>query len=316
MSVYTTISRPELEEFLRRYAVGELLYFEGISDGIENTNYFVTTGEGHYVLTIFEEIPRAELPFFLDLMAFLAEHGIPSAHPIGDRSGSYLQTLRGKPAALVQWLSGKSTTIPTAAQCAAIGTILGRMHQLTPKFRPYRRNARGAAWRHHTAAAVMPLLDRESRALLAEEIALADARILAPLPQGVIHADLFRDNALFEGVDLTGLIDFYYAFCGAFIYDVAVTVVDWCFVPGHRFEFNGIRALTTAYRAERAVSAAEVDCWIAALRAAGLRFWLSRLKDRLFPKPGAITQIKDPEPFKQVILDSQRQQEALRAIWR
>lgn len=304
MSVYTTVSRQQLADFLRRYDVGALLGFEGISAGIENTNYFVTATNGRFVLTIFEEIPATELPFFLELMAVLAEHGIPSAHPVADRQGRYLQTLRGKPAALVQRLPGQSTERPDRVHCAAIGETLALMHRVSADLTVHRENDRGPAWRAHTMALLADRLDAASLALLTQEIAVQDADPYQGLPAGVIHADLFRDNALFEDHRLTGLIDFYYAHNGPFVYDLAVTVADWCFVPEGRFELDKLGALVGGYRRVRALLPAECAAFVTALRGAGLRFWLSRLRDQHFPKAGEITHIKDPEPFRALIVES------------
>ncbi len=314
MSVYTTVSRAELTRFLSRYAVGSLLDFAGISAGIENTNYFVTTSAGRFVLTLFEEIPATELPFFLELMAVLAEHGVPSAHPVPDRAGTYLQCLCGKPAALVQRLSGRSTAAPDLAHCAAIGDALGRMHLVTTGLPARRENDRGGAWHAHTAARVAPRLDLPERALLQREISLQATDPYGGLPAGVIHADLFRDNVLFEDHRVTGLIDFYYAYNGPLVYDLGVTVADWCFVPAGRFELDKAAALIGAYHRQRALVTAERAAFVTALRAAGLRFWLSRLKDQHFPKEGELTHIKDPSPFRELILRAIADAAALEAV--
>jgi homoserine kinase type II len=303
MSVYTVIERDELEAFLADYEVGTLRDYSGITAGIENTNYFVTTTAGAYVLTLFEFTPAAELPFFLALMAHLAEHGVPSAHPLADRAGHYLRELKSRPAALVMRLPGASVAQPGISHCRAIGTAMARMHLATLDFAPRRDNDRGPAWRAATARLVAPCLDESDRALLWEaELEFRDD-CFAGLPGGVIHADLFRDNALFEAGHLTGLIDFYYAHSGAFIYDLAVAVADWCF-DDHKLVLRGdlATALLGAYHAVRPLRTEEKSAWMPALRAAGLRFWLSRLKDLHFPRDGALVHIKDPQPFKRVLL--------------
>lgn len=303
MSVYTVIERHELEALLADYDVGALQNFSGITAGIENTNYFVTTEAGAYVLTLFEFTPAAELPFFLALMAHLAEHGVPSAHPLTDRAGRSLRELKGRPAALVMRLPGASVAHPQIAHCRAIGRAMAHMHVATLDFHGHRANDRGAEWRAEVAGIVAPRLDTEDRALLWETVEEFRDERFAGLPAGVIHADLFRDNALFEGERLTGLIDFYYARSGAFVYDLAVAVADWCFDDDKRALLPDLAAaLLNAYREVRPLTAAECAAWMAALRAAGLRFWLSRLKDLHFPRDGALVHIKDPEPFKRVLL--------------
>ncbi|MCP5200662.1 MAG: homoserine kinase [Gammaproteobacteria bacterium] len=314
MSVFTIVRRPELETFLRAYEVGELVDFEGIEAGIENTNYFVTTSAGRYVLTLFEATPRAELGYFLDLMAFLAEHGLPSAHPIADRDGAYLRTLNERPAALVVRLPGRSVARPNAAQCQAIGAALATMHRAVAEFPGYRANDRGPAWRRAVAARIAPRLAAGDRVLLEAALA-ADALERVPgLPGGVIHADLFHDNALFEGERLSGIIDFYYAHNGPFIYDLAVTVADWCFAAGE-LDARRAGALVAAYHAVRPLTAAEQASWAAAIRTAGLRFWISRLQDQIFPRDAALTFIKDPAPFRAVLQAGLENGAQLARIW-
>lgn len=303
MSVYTVIERHELEAFLADYEVGALRSFSGITAGIENTNYFVTTEAGDYVLTLFEFTPAAELPFFLALMAHLAEHGVPSAHPLADRGGRFLRELKGRPAALVMRLAGASVAHPQVGHCRAIGEAMARMHLATLDFTAHRDNDRGPAWRAEVASLVAPRLDEEDRRLLGSAIEEFREDCFAALPGGVIHADLFRDNALFHAGRLTGLIDFYYAHSGAFVYDLAVAVADWCFDDDKRvFKPALAGALLGAYDEVRPLLKAEREAWGAALRACGLRFWLSRLKDQHFPRDGALTHIKDPQAFKRVLL--------------
>jgi homoserine kinase type II len=315
MSVFTIVRRPELERFLHGYDVGDLLDFEGIEAGIENTNYFVTTSAGRFVLTLFEATPRLELGYFLDLMAFVAEHGLPSAHPIANRGGDFLGTLNERPAALVVRLPGHSVASPGAPHCRAIGAALATMHRAVADFRGFRANDRGAAWRTDVAQRIAPRLTTADRALL--EAALADdelERVRAALPGGVIHADLFHDNALFEGEQLTGIIDFYYAHNGPFVYDLAVTVADWCFVDG-ALEPSRAHALVSAYAAVRTVGDEERACWAAAIRAASARFWISRLQDQLFPRDAALTFIKDPAPFRAVLVAGFEDRPALERVW-
>lgn len=302
MSVYTRIEPYELEEFLRTYTLGSLVEYSGISAGIENTNYFVTTTQGQYVLTLFETMGAHELPYFLDLMAFLAEHGVPSAHPVADRQQQYLRILNGKPAALVQRLRGANVIYPTPEQCRAIGVALGHMHTVGGLFSGQRMNERGSAWRQATAQKVLPYLNSEDAALLTDEIHFQTQFQLCDLPRGVIHADLFRDNALFVDHALTGIIDFYYACNDVLLYDLAVTVNDWCSAADGQLGTANLRSLLSAYRHQRAFHASEHEAWPIMLRIAALRFWLSRLQDMHFPRKGEITHIKDPDVFKRILL--------------
>ncbi|MEJ2141511.1 MAG: homoserine kinase [Gammaproteobacteria bacterium] len=303
MSVYTTIERDELDAFLQHYPVGKLLDYEGISAGIENTNYFVDTEQGRFVLTIFESLSREELPFFLDLMAHLAEHDVPSAHPKADNEGRYLRELKQKPAALVQRLAGASVEHPSVVQCAALGKALGHLHVAGQSFSGNRDNERGPHWWHETASAVMPHLSGEEQQLLEAELHFQRQHEHDNLPRGVIHADLFRDNALFNGDELTGLIDFYYACNDVLLYDVAVTVNDWCTNPDGSLDKSRLDALLNAYQQERPLTGEEQTSWQVMLRAGALRFWLSRLQDKYFPREGEITHIKDPDVFKRILID-------------
>ncbi len=301
MSVYTPVGRAELESFLRHYDLGALVDFEGISAGIENTNYFVTTTAGEFVLTLFEALSAEELPYFLDLMAYLAEHGVPSAHPMPDEQGRYLRTLNGKPAALVRRLPGHNVEAPNPVQCAELGKAVGHMHVVGQDFPGRRDNPRGPHWWAETAAKVLPRLAPDAARLLEAELAFQRQHAHDALPRGVIHADLFRDNALFVGDRLTGIIDFYYACNDVLLYDVAVTVNDWCTTDTGELDSPRLDAFLDAYRQERDFTAAERAAWPVMLRAAALRFWLSRLQDQLFPREGELTHIKDPDVFRQIL---------------
>ncbi len=305
MSVYTRIEPHELEAFLRTYALGSLVEYAGISAGIENTNYFVTTTQGQYVLTLFENMDAHELPYFLGLMAFLAEHGVPSAHPVADRQQQYLRILNGKPAALVQRLCGANVIHPTPQQCRAVGAALGHMHAVGMAFGGQRLNARGAAWRQATAQKLLPYLQHDDAILLTEEMRVQAEFQTSELPRGVIHADLFRDNALFVDDTLTGIIDFYYACNDVLLYDLAVTVNDWCSTADGQLDGVNTRLLLSAYQQQRAFQAGEHKAWPLMLRIAAMRFWLSRLHDMHFPRKGEMTHVKDPEVFRRILLHRQ-----------
>lgn len=315
MSVYTVVEQGELEAFLNNYALGELIDYQGISAGIENTNYFVTTSEKPLVLTLFENHTADELGYFLDLMAFLAEHGIPSAHPIADNDGHYLRELNGKPAAFVMRLSGGGVEQPSVAQCRALGEALGRMHVAGQSFEGHRDNDRGPHWWATTRDAVFDKLSADDQALLDEELAFQRGHRFDRLPRGVIHADLFRDNALFEGDSLTGLIDFYYACNDVLLYDVAVTVNDWCSNDSGELDEAKVLALLGAYKAARPFTEDEADAWPVMLRAGALRFWLSRLQDMHFPREGELTHIKDPNVFRTILTARKAQSGLLEELW-
>jgi homoserine kinase type II len=301
MSVYTKIEPQELKDFLNHYNLDHLIDYNGINAGIENTNYFVTTSSGEFVLTLFEGLTATELPYFLKLMAYLAEHNIPSAHPIADKNGEYLRELKGKPAALVERLSGTDVKEPNLIQCSEIGKALANLHLISPDFPHHRANGRGSHWWKITAERVLPLMTTADAKLLKAELEFQPNYQLVNLPTGVIHADLFRDNALFEGDKLSGIIDFYYACNDVLIYDLAVTVNDWCVQSDGSLDTKRVDALLESYMKQRPLSDLELETWSTMLRAAALRFWLSRLQDLHFPRLGEITHIKNPDVFRNIL---------------
>ena len=301
MSVYTTVSEAELTAWLGDYSLGRLMELQGIASGIENTNYFVTTGNGRFVLTLFEKLTADELPFYLNLMAHLARHGIPCPCPVANRRNQFLGKLNGKPACIVSRLNGKSTSAPDFAQCTTIGAMLGQMHIAGQSFSQIMPNPRGRAWRGTTAPQVRPFLDAELAALLDSEVALHARQDWSSLPQGVIHADLFRDNVLLEGDRVGGLIDFYFACSDALLYDVAITVNDWCMNAGGTLDAPRAQAFLRAYHAVRPLLKSEHAAWPLMLRAAALRFWLSRLFDMHQPRDGELTHAHDPCHFERIL---------------
>jgi homoserine kinase type II len=271
MSVYTTVTADELRHWLRDYDIGELIGLQGISAGIENTNYFVTTSAGRYVLTLFEKLTAQELPFYLNLMAHLAERGVPSAHPVANHGGSYLGTLNGKPAALVARLEGADVTAPSADHCAAIGTVLARLHLAGQSYPAKIDNLRGPKWWKGALPEILPFLPDSEAKLLQEEIRFQSLYRFSDLPRGTIHADLFRDNVLFKGGQVAGVIDFYFACTDALLYDVAIAINDWCIDGDGALDVTRTRAFLAAYAAVRSWTPIERGAWPGMLRAGARR---------------------------------------------
>jgi len=301
MAVFTTITEAELTTWLGDYSLGQLLTLQGIASGIENTNYFVTTSNGRFVLTVFEKLSADELPFYLNLMAHLARHGIPCPAPMANHNNQFLGTLKGKPSCIVSRLNGKSTTTPNTNQCAAMGAMLAHMHIAGQSFTQIMPNARGASWRAATAPQVRPFLDTEQTALLDREILLHAQQNASRLPQGVIHADLFRDNVLLEDDRVGGLIDFYFACTDALLYDVAITVNDWCMGDDGMLDATRAQSLLRAYHSVRPLQENEHAAWSQMLRLAALRFWLSRLFDLHLPRDGELIHAHDPRHFERIL---------------
>ena len=304
MSVYTNVSDRELAQFLRDYELGDARALTGIPAGVENSNYFLDTDKGRFVLTLFERLPRSKIPYFLALTEWLSLRGIPCPRPMHTVAGNSLGTLCDKPAAIVQRLSGDSIEgrAPSATEISALGELLARMHLAGEDFPERHPNPAGFDWWQETARHLVPHLSPEDNTIIAEELAYQRTVRRTPLPGGVVHADLFPDNVLFENGRISGAIDFYYAGDDAWLYDLAVVANSWCSVADGRFDHTLVRGLWHAYVAARPLQAGEEDLWFPLLRAAALRFWLLRLDALHFRRPGAITQCKDPEEYRRILL--------------
>ena len=301
MSVYTTVTSDELSSWLLRYALAPLVDIVPIASGIENTNYFVTTQNERLVLTLYERLPGEDLPFYLNLMAHLAQHGVPAPMPIADRSGTYFSVLNNKPASLVTRLEGAPQLAPDPSHCEQIGRTLAELHKATATFRGRHANPRGASWRTQAARSVRRFLQPTQLELLNVEMDVQRATARRRLPHGAIHGDLFRDNALFIDHTLSGIIDFGFAATDALAYDLAIAVNDWCIDAECELDPVRTRALLGAYHAARPLSDDECDAWPLLLRLAALRFWLSRLYDLHLPRAGELTHAHDPEHFERVL---------------
>lgn len=309
MSVYTVVDQAELEDFLGDYDQGTLVSFEGISAGIENTNYFVDTTEGRFVLTIFEHHSFDELPYFLNIMAFMADHQIPTAHPKPTSKGEYLKPLKGKPAALVERLTGSGVEHPSQLQCQIMAENLAKFHLAGQEYAYFRANDRDINWMRNTFQEIKAFLPGDESDLIASELAYQSSIDWSPLPTSVIHADLFCDNALFNGDALSGIIDLYYACNSTMLYDIAVMVNDWCRQADFTLNKERVSSVLEAYQAVRPLTATEHQFWQAALRMGALRFLLSRSKDKHMPREGEMTQIKDPNVFKMLLIAHQQTQQ-------
>jgi homoserine kinase type II len=307
MAVFTPVSLDDLTHWIKQFRLGKPLAIKGISSGIENSNFFITTETGEYVLTVFEQLTFEQLPFYLQLMRHLAERGVLVPAPIANRDGEILHTLHSKPASIVTRLEGSSQLAPGPVHCAAVGAMLAKMHLAGQDFPLRQPNLRGLDWWQATTPVVMPYLPQDAQHLLRAEVhaqeTFAASDTYRQLARGPIHADLFRNNVMFDGERLTGFFDFYFAGFDTWLFDVAVTVNDWCIdLASGALDLPRVRALLDAYHAVRPFTDAEKLAWQLMLQAGALRFWLSRLYDFYLPREAEMLTPHDPKHFEQILL--------------
>lgn len=306
MAVFTEVSFDEAGALLGALDLGQLQSIQGAAGGIENTNYFVDTDRGRYVLTLFERLSFEQLPFYLHLMKHLAGCGIPVPNPAADAKGAILHRLKSKPTAVVNRLRGHSELAPTESHCAAVGQMLARMHLAGQDYPRRQPNLRGLPWWNETVPVVLPYLSPAQRSLILGELAfqnhVAASSAYRSLPGGPIHADLFRDNVMFDGGELTGFFDFYFAGCDTFLFDIGVCLNDWCvdLAQGTQ-DASRSQAFLEAYQSVRRLTTQERSLLPALQRAGALRFWLSRLWDFHLPREAAVLKAHDPDHFERVL---------------
>ena len=310
MAVFTEVTLPQAQALVTRLQLGTVQALRGISAGIENTNYFVTTESADFVLTVFERLSFKQLPFYLHLMKHLAARGLAVPDPQTDADGEILFELNGKPAALVIKLRGVHQLAPDVFHCEQVGAKLARMHLAAQDFAMHQPNLRGLAWWIETVPVVLPYLTLAQAELIRAELAyqqhVAASASYVELPRGPIHADLFRDNVLFEGLpgreQLSGFFDFYFAGVDAWLFDIAVCLNDWCIdLATGRLDELRAEAFVHAYESVRPLSGAEHRLLPALMRAAALRFWISRLWDFHLPRNAALLKAHDPAHFERVL---------------
>ncbi|RDJ97949.1 homoserine kinase [Paraburkholderia lacunae] len=321
MAVFTLVSEEEAAAFIEPLALGKLTSLRGVPGGIENTNYFVTTNAGEFVLTLFERLSEAQLSFSLQLMLHLARKDIPVPEPRAAENGQIVSRLSGKAACVVTKLQGHHCLVPERYHCEQVGETLACMHQAGNDFELERVNSRGYDWWFRAADRIVPFLDEERRKVLIDELRfqeeLASCSSYRGLPRGPVHGDLFRDNVLFSKAaslethtvaeKLSGCFDFYFAGTDVLIFDVAVCLNDWCIDRQTGAMLPAMAAaLVEGYERARALTSTERRYLPAVLRAAALRFWLSRLVDLHFPRDSALLRAHDPEHFFRVLCHHRR----------
>jgi homoserine kinase type II len=314
MAVYTEVTFDEASELLQQLQLGTLTQLTACSGGIENTNYFASTelaGQAHdYVLTLFERLNLTQLPFYLQFMQHLGQRGIPVAQPHANQQGQLAFMFKGKPCAVVDKLRGKSELTPTPWHCAQIGSMLAHMHQAGRNFALQQPNLRGLTWWNETAAQLQPHLSPTQQQLSQSELAFQNQLAVqlndAALPRGPVHTDLFRDNVMFDGNNdqpqLSGIIDFYFAGIDSWLFDLAVCLNDWSIDPDDASLIpQNAEHLIASYNAIRPLLDVEKAHLNSMLRAAALRFWISRLSDFFQPRPASLLKAHDPNHFERVL---------------
>lgn len=323
MAVFTPVTHEELEQWLAPLHLGTLVAHKGIASGIENSNFFVTLARDgvhtDYVLTIFEVLTAEQLPFYLELMQHLAQKGLPVPRPYADEYGALFRTLAGKPASLVSKLAGKDISEPSPAHCASVGRTLAQMHLAVADFKGTQPNLRGLSWWLDMQTKVAEFLPEPIAALLHDEIELqsefAQTELYRALPTGAGHCDLFVDNVLFADPHTPAFIDFYFAGVDRFLFDLAVTANDWCIERASgEFLPEQLNALLQAYHAVKPLTEADHAAWPMMLRAAALRFWISRLYDYYRTRSAQMLTPKDPTHFER-ILTLRRAMRSDKTIW-
>ncbi len=319
MAVYTTLSESDIQAFLLHYDCGRYIDHAGITSGIENTNYYVTTTAGRWVLTVFEVLTAEQLPYYLELTAHLKLKGLAVSAPCRLRSGMLMSTLHGKPAALAQCLAGSDVMPPAAEHCAVVGALLARMHLATQDFGMQQANLRGLAWWQATVPSLYAHVSAIQAGLLADELTaqlrFASQTEYASLPSGAVHADLFCNNVLIAPDGRAGAIDFFFAGNDSYLFDLCVTLNDWCLVRdydqgsvGDKIRSSGeldplrLQAFMSAYTQHRPLSAIEQNALPMMARAAAFRFWVSRLNDWHKPRAANTLVPHDPSHFERVLL--------------
>ncbi|WP_036180507.1 homoserine kinase [Marinomonas sp. MED121] len=306
MAVYTSLTQDDMLALLAEYDLGDLVSFKGISGGVENTNYFVNSTQGKYVLTIFEEFEAEEVPYFLDVVAHFKKAGFNVPAAIFDQQGERLKSVKNKPAIMVDCFNGDELVSTSANACQQMGKQLGLLHKVGQSFPDQRPSHRGVAWWQATSQSLNAQLPEDEAELLAEQVASFDTFLeqANTLPMGTIHGDLFYNNTLFDGDSLSAIIDFYNACHSWLIYDLAIVVNDWCTDRASgNIDMDKYEALITAYRAERNLSEEEIQAWPHMLRVAAMRFWLSRLEAwyGAINDPERLAQQHDPKEFKRIL---------------
>ena len=302
MSVYTNLDSKDVRSLLNKYNIGIMKTYKGIADGITNTNYFVNTTKGKYVITLFEDISQTKVKKYLKLMNYFSNKDLCSPEIMLTKDMDILTIIKSKPCSIMQKLNGKTITKTNSKLCGSIGKVIGTFHCVSKDYNQKITNDRDTKWVERSIERIKNHVSKEQMSLILYSSRVFKKLFAMNLPHGMIHSDLFRDNVLASKDDITGIIDYYYSFNGPFIYELAVIINDWCVNQDGSINKTKYNSFIKSYNSVRKISSSEAKQLNNAMIASGLRYYLSRLVDMIFPKVGEITHIKDPSVFEKIIL--------------
>lgn len=300
MSVYTSVAPLQLTSFLKRYDLGELIDYNGIETGIENSNYRLHTTQGYFILTLFEELADPHIQAIFSLLQHLRRQNLVVPSPQQDRQGRHHNKLHAKTAALFTLLPGQSVLNPTRRHCRQIGQHLAKLHLCSMQSGYKRENHRNLSGCRKLFDACKPHLGHYETKKISAELTFQHTFESATLPFGVIHADLFRDNVLWNDDKISGILDFYSSCNDFLLFDIAIAINDWC-RDNEFVNQDKSNSLLEGYQTIRPLIPLELKLLPVFLRRAALRFWLSRLNHRTLAKSGLLTQDKDPDEFRTIL---------------
>lgn len=302
MSVFTALTQFDLQDFLAQYSVGTLTAFRPTQGGVVNTNYYVDTTTGHYVLTLFEQLTAGELQYFVDLNQYLLNRAYPCAAYVAGYDQAFIYQLHGKPAILSRCLPGRQRLNIQLDDCYVAGSLLAKLHLCSADFKGERANPNGVSWCNSAAKTVQQYLSKKDVQLLNTILQGIEQLPWAQLSRGFIHADFFPDNVLFDEQNHPGVIDFYFGCTDANLLDLAVALIAWCQNEPGQYDVAKHEAFVSGYLSENPSLKNELCYLTLMLQVASMRFWLSRLIDFYQPQQGEQIEVKDPDVMKQLLL--------------
>ena len=305
MAVFTKLTKVDIDKFLKDYSIGNLLSFEGIVEGIENTNYKIITSNHTYILTIFEKrVNPEELPFFINLQRDLVTHGFDCPLPIDNNNGSAINNLKGKSAIIISFLKGKPLDSILPIHCREVGSMIARFTNITKSSKLKRDNSLSLKIWEDIFQKCKKSVDKsynEYFETLDYELSFLKKNWPNNLPKAIIHADLFQDNIFFIENKISGVIDFYFS-CEDFIaYELALAINAWCFDMNNDFKTKNYQSLIQGFNEHSSLNNEEITSMNILLRGAAVRILVTRLHDKIFHPIDALVIPKDPSQYFNIL---------------